>query len=85
MKKKYSKHQNKLVEVHWYDACDLSVESDAIDHSNYDEGLNFLSINTTYGLFYKEFKDIIVIQKEGSTLSNPNFTLIPKSWVIDIK
>lgn len=85
MRKKYSKYQNTLVEVYWKDACDLSVDSNVIEYTDYDKGLELLPTNTTYGLFYKEFRDLVVIQTEGSTLDNPNFTLIPKDWIVDIK
>lgn len=72
-------YKDKIVEVTWMDAVGESkCNRSKLDNSN---PTDLLIINKTYGIFYKEDKNAVVIVQEDSQ-DDIDFTVIPKPWIL---
>lgn len=76
------KKLNKIVKVEWLDAVGgLKEDLSAISDKNPSD---LLPMTITYGKYYKDDSNAIIILQEESDLT-VDYTVIPKSLIIEIK
>ena len=74
-----------MKKVEWLNARELTADVDMIKVINESYGgTEFLVINTTFGIV-KELEDVIMVTTEKCSNGDETITVIPKSWILNIK